>query len=320
MGFATMAGMSCGSSNNYATGGRSADATTTLTSPATRVAGIPTSSSDTAVAITPRPRTEQTPLRTALPTVVPTSQRSSSDRPDDSANYQVHVMYVLPSDGQDDALDTSGTIATSVSAFNTWLGQQTGGPRLRLDTYQGALDVTFFRLSRGDSEIRARGAYVRDEIEAELKAAGFDQRNKILAVYYGGGSTYACGGGAWPPSLVGTVAAAYLRGTPPGATPCDSNALASTPSQPGYFEFAMLHEIMHTIGFVAACAPYHTQSGHVSDDPHDLMYAGPLPWEPSVLDSGRNDYYRHALPGCLDLAKSVFLDPATPGAAVPPGW
>jgi hypothetical protein len=50
------------------------------------------------------------------------------------------------------------------------------------------------------------------------------------------------------------------------------------------------------------------------------MYAGPEPWQPSVLDSGHDDYFRHNIPRCLDLAQSAFLDPAPQNAVLPPGW
>jgi hypothetical protein len=116
------------------------------------------------------------------------------------------------------------------------------------------------------------------------------------------------------------VATLYLRGEPPGAPPCSSNCFAQSENAPGYLEFAMLHELVHTVGVVPTCAPHHTQSGHVSDDPRDLMYAGPLPWNPSILDIGRDDYYGHGRTSCLDLARSAFLDPSVPGAVPPPGW
>ncbi|MDQ6745559.1 MAG: hypothetical protein M3Z27_06060 [Actinomycetota bacterium] len=74
----------------------------------------------------------------------------------------------------------------------------------------------------------------------------------------------------------------------------------------------MLHEILHTLGFVPTCAPHFTRNGHVSDRATDLMYAGPLPWQPSVLDVGHDDYYATGRTDCLDLAASPFL---TPGAA-----
>ena len=245
----------------------------------------------------------------ALPpaAAAPITPRATSDRADDHGGPQVRVLYVLPSDAVDERLDTSGALALSVGAWNTWLAAQTDGRRLRLDTFAGALDVGFHRLGRTDADLRSRGAFVRDEIERELGAAGLLATSKLYAVYYGGGSTWACGGGAWPPTLPGQVAAMYLKGTPPGAAPCASNPLASREDTPGYMEFAMLHELLHTLGAVATCAPNHVLSGHSGDDPRDLMYAGPLAWRPSLLDVGRDDYYGHGRAGCFDLALSSFL-------------
>ncbi|HEV8228340.1 MAG TPA: hypothetical protein VGQ86_00155 [Candidatus Limnocylindria bacterium] len=237
------------------------------------------------------------------------SARSTADRVDDFSGPQVHFMYVLPSDGVDESLDTNGRITNAISAVQTWLGGQTGGRKLRVDRAAGAPDITFFRLSASDASISASGAFVRDRIEAELKAAGFNAAGKIYAVYYGGGSTYACGGGAWPPTLPGIVAAQYLKGTPPGAFPCANNPVGANPAGPGYEEFAILHEVLHTIGIVATCAPHHTRAGHTSDDPRDLMYAGDQPWRPSILDVGHDDYYGHAIPGCANLATSPYLMP-----------
>src|SRR5262245_36560524 len=83
------------------------------------------------------------------------ADRSTSDRPDDHAGSQVHAIYVVPSDGVDRSFDTDGTIAASVSNFEAWLRNQTGGPGLRLDTYQGQLDVSFFRLAESDASVAA---------------------------------------------------------------------------------------------------------------------------------------------------------------------
>jgi len=245
--------------------------------------------------------------------------RTTVDQPDDQTGYQVKAMYVLPNDGIDQNRDTDGTIATSVAAFQRWLERESGGKRLRTDTFQGALDITFVRLAQTDAAIASSGAFVRDRIEGALRAAGFNDPKKIYAVYYGGSSNFACGGGPWPPRLVGSVAAIYLRGTPPNAAPCSTNRFASSETAPGYLEFSMLHEIFHALGVVATCAPHYVLDGHTSDDPMDLMYAGPLSWQPSQLDTNRDDYYRHGTP-CLDVAKSVFLTPTDPGAIPPPGW
>jgi len=248
------------------------------------------------------------------------SARSTADRTDDFAGYQIHVMYVLSSDGIDYNLDTNGAIASSVAATQKWFAAQTRGTRrLRFDTSNGELDISFFRLARTDAAIAGFGAYVRDQIQLEINAAGFNHPEKIYAVYYGGSSTHACGGGAWPPTLTGNVVALYLRGRPPGARPCAGHGLAASGDLPGYWEFSLIHEFFHTLGAVAACAPHHTRSGHVSDDPRDLMYAGDRPWRPSMLDVGNDDYFNHNT-GCLDVAKSVFIDPVAADAVAPPGW
>ena len=158
-------------------------------------------------------------------------------------------------------------------------------------------------------EISARGPYVRDELEKLLRAKGFNKAGKIYLVFYDGHSTYACGGGAWPPVLKGSYAALYLRGEIPGYLPCEENPFAADEGSPGYWEYALIHEIFHTIGFVASCATNFVLSGHVGDNNQDLMYAGALPWFPSLLDFNRDDYFDRPDRDCLDLVDSVFLLP-----------
>ena len=227
--------------------------------------------------------------------------------PDDLSGAQVHLVYAIPADGVDRALDTNGTIAGTVSVWESWLAGQTGGSVLRLDTYHGVDDITFVRLPQSDAEMASHGVYVRDVIEADLRAAGLIVAGKIYAVYYDGSSMSSCGGGSWPPELVGSVGALYLHGAPPGAPACDTNVFASQGEKPGYLDFAMLHELLHVLGFVPSCAPHAVLRGHVSDSNTDLMYAGPLPWNPTTLDVGRDDYYGAHIPGCLDLADSPYL-------------
>ena len=252
--------------------------------------------------------------------------RSGVDRPDGVTGDQVHVMYVIPSDGTDRHLDTNGAITNSVAAWNGWLTAQTGGSHLRIDTSAGVPDITFVKLDKTDAEIAASGDD-RTAIEADLHTLGFNQPGKIYAVYYDGTGNF-CGGGAFPPGLVGNVAAVYLQGSDPRVTPpalCASNPVGADATNPGYFDYGMVHEVTHTLGFVAACAPHISVEAHVGDSPHDLMYspkdASGAPWTfPLVLDFGHDDYYHHNIPGCLDLARSAFLDPLPAGAQAPPGW
>ncbi len=152
--------------------------------------------------------------------VIPSARaatRNVVDQPDDITGNQVHILYVLPSDGTDRALDANGDLATSVTAFMNWLSLQTGGRKLKLDSYQGSIDITFVRLKKTNSEMKGSGTgwpngipYLRNRIEDELSAAGFSNAQKIYAVYYDGGSDYACGGAAYPPTVPGRVTAMYL--------------------------------------------------------------------------------------------------------------
>jgi len=248
--------------------------------------------------------------------------RAVTDQPDDVQGYQVHVNYVLPSNGIDEGLDTNGAIATSVAAFSKWLSGQMGGRQIRLDTCGGQLDIRFFKINQTEMELKAKGIFLRDAIEEAMSTAGLIAPNKIEAVYYGGDSSESCGSGPWPPGLVGHVAGLYLKGTfaNPSIPSCASNPLAPNKDTPGYLDFSILHEILHTVGIVPTCAPHHVPSGHVSDSPTDIMYAGNLPWNPSVLDVNKDDYFGANIPGCTDLANSAFLDPLPANAMKPPGW
>jgi hypothetical protein len=244
-------------------------------------------------------------------TATATGGRATVDRADEVTGNQVHVVYAIPSDGADRQLDINGTLTNTVGSFQTWLAGQTSGRRLRFDTFGGTLDITFVRLTRTNAQMTGYGVFARDTIEKDLTAAGFTVATKIYATYFDGGNSFACGGGPWPPLLPGRVAALYLHGTPAGAPGCDTNPFAASPTAtPGYIDYAMLHEIMHAMGFVSFGAPHHVLSGHVGDDNRDLMYAGSLPWIPSILDVGKDDYFGSAVPaGVLSLANSSFLLP-----------
>jgi hypothetical protein len=234
--------------------------------------------------------------------------RSTVDRPDDISGPQIHVVYAIASDGTDRALDTDGTIVASTTNWQTWLRGQTGGRGIRLDTYQGTVDVTFLRLIETGAQLSAMGAGIHDAIQDELEASGLPQPGKLYAMYYDGLSTTACGSGSWPPAVPGILGALYITSTfwNTVGDPCDVPAASLAGLQ--LMDLAMLHEVVHTLGIVPTCAPHSTGNGHVSDSPTDLMYAGTQDWHPSVLDVGRDDYFDAHIPGCADLADSPYLE------------
>jgi hypothetical protein len=275
----------------------------------------------------------------AVATFTCPTTRATVDRTDSTTAYKVKFLYVLPSDRVDRALDTNGAICRSVQAqYNWFTSQTTNGAALRYDLSGSVLDIQFVRLSKTDAQMRGSGntgdvntgiAYVRDRIERELTAMGvIRDTRKLYAVYYGGTSDWACGGASWPPVLVGKVVALYLNGLPNSSLPCSSNPVGASSTTPGYIEYAMLHETLHGLGFVADAAPGEHSGGHVFDSPRDLMYAArPGTADPAwdiysgtvQLDFGRNQYYGHGGPQ-LDLARSAFLAPLPANPVAPPGW
>ena len=255
------------------------------------------------------------------PTPTPTAaqRRSTVDQPDDVVGNQVHVMYVLPSDGVDQSFDSDDTLNASMGLAQNWFAGQTSNRRVRYDTYRGSLDVTFARLSRSDAQFLSFGQAIRDALQADLLAAGFNDPQKIYAVFYGGGSPRSgvqipCGQGGYP------IAAIYLACL---LERSDIQSLIPIHGLPKILGLGMIHEVFHNLGVVPPCAPHYTAS-HVSDDPRDIMVTslsvqlavyGDASFLP-ILDVGRDDYYEHTHSGCLDMAKSAFLEP-TAQVAVP---
>ena len=269
-----------------------------------------------------------------------TTARSDADLPDDSELDQIRALYVVTSDGPDFAHDTDGAICNSLRAAATWFHDQTG-QFLRFDTVDGALDIGFVRVPRTDAQMHGTDpgnhtiedghAFVRDRIEAELVTAP----NKLYAVFYEGTSSYACGAGAYPPLIPGRVGAMYLRAMPPGqSVPCgDSYPWGQASLVPGYVDYAILHELVHSLGFVAASSPHQHTTGHVFDvgqaEPaRDLMYSprlgmpdpfwGVLDPGGLLIDLGNDDYYGTGTAD--DLATSSVLAPLPGDAHRPAGW
>lgn len=236
----------------------------------------------------------------ALPTQ--SLSRSTTDRPDERSGPQVHVVYAVPSDGQDRQMDIAGALSDSVAVWEQWFVKETGGSVLRLDTFGGVADVTFLRLPQTTNTIKNASPSDFNMIRNDLVAAGLNSSQKLYAVYYEGPSArvpVVCGLGG------DGMGFAYLL------QPQCPVSFARPGQSPAYPEFNMVHELLHGLGFVPSCAP-HSNAAHVTDSSADVMYAP----SGSRLDVGRDDYYEAHIPGCLDLANSAYLGLVPP---VPPG-
>ena len=195
--------------------------------------------------------------------------------PDEISGPQVHFLYIVPSDGADRQLDTNEVMEQSVARIERWFVTQAGTQGLRIDTYNGAPDITFVRMPHSAAQATAVNPWPLWVIGEDLVAAGFNNPAKVYAAFYDGPSTWACGGAKSP--ALPKLGAMYLRAQPTDdPRPCsDAPGFGTGADRPGYFEIGLLHEIMHVIGFSPSCAPHASESAfpdHVHDSPTDLMY------------------------------------------------
>jgi len=268
--------------------------------------------------------------------------RSMTNRPDDSSLDQIRVLYVLPSDAVDHQRDTNDQICNSVRGVATWFHSQSNVD-LRFDTSADLIDVGFVRLAKTDAQMRGTDpnntsidtgtAFVRERIERELVSMGAIASNKLYAVFYEGSSVYACGGGAYPPLIKARVGAVYLQGMPPGVTvPCgDSFPWGRASLVPNYIDYAILHELVHSMGIVPDDSPNEHAQGHVFDAAsgtpnRDLMYSPRTSSDPAwatnnaaglTIDINRDDYFNA---GSVDLATLSLITPLPAPPHRPNGW
>jgi hypothetical protein len=248
----------------------------------------------------------------------------------------------LPSDATDHGRDTNGQICNSIRGVATWFHTQSN-VYLRFDTANDLIDIGFVRLNKTDAYMRGTDvnntsidtgtAFVRERIERELVAMNQIASNKLYAVFYEGSSVYACGGGAYPPTIKARVGAVYLEGMPPGTSvPCgDSFPWGQANLKPSYIDYAILHELVHSMGIVASTSPNQHSSGHVYDvssatPQRDLMYSPRTSSDPAwatnnpgglFVDINRDDYFSA---GAVDLSKMSLLTPLPAGQVRPNGW
>ena len=212
------------------------------------------------------------------------TERATMDRPDDVGGAQIHFVYAVPVGGHDRSFDRAGDIAFMADQMQKWL-QAEAGMTWRFDTYQGRLDVSFLPIQwQGTQDlgtIMAQFHKALEERDGQLKP------HKKYAVFF----DYDDAQGGFPVSGVASREVAVT--------------LAAGPLHE-HFAGVAIHEVIHTFGAVASCAPNSTPGMHVSDYDQDIMGGGGLIG--GVLDWGRDDYFGHDNRGCLDIADNAYWE------------
>lgn len=246
-----------------------------------------------------------------------TARRTVDDPDAGGACDCTHLIYFIPSDGIDDALDVDGTIAASARALRTWFAEQMQlVPRMdRIGTSE-VYDITFVRgRSPGSSYVDLR------TLTTELAGRGFDDPAKRYLVYAALDRGSTCGESTFGgPVLPGpTYAAVYLD-----SPDCNARSLGNLARG----DALAAHEWLHAEGITpptalhhCATSPHHVCTGAmhllpamlgiIDPERSDIMY----PYvdarlSAKVLDRDRDDYLDHGIPGGQDLRTSIFLEAA----------
>jgi hypothetical protein len=201
---------------------------------------------------------------------------------------------VIPTDAPDEQLDVNGLLTSSIARMQAWLAGQTGGPKLRIDTYQGQPDITFVRTSESPPDPFSEGLVVRGFVER----LGFTNPKKVYIAYLGTFAAPSCGL-ADRGAKAGVVWLTCALGWP-------------TTAPFSLIDSVAMHETLHALGAVPDGAPNGYPTGHVRD-PRDIMdYRAKQPDESGQvtvqLDPGRDDYWGHSMRDETDVADSRYLD------------
>jgi len=254
--------------------------------------------------------------------------RASEDRPDIVEGSKIHVIYFVPSDGQDHGLDTNGVLETSVASMQSFL-QDDIGRQLRLDTYLDRrtprLDVSFVRgdltaseYSQSDHPDGAFGAVTEELEHRGWTASGAVKR---YFVYYEGPaeSSNICGTAYL--NITGGYAqwSVVWLGASPG---CGARDFGTPETGGGMSEAIALHENFHNEGMVPLEAlhqcwryTFHLCTAAAgaavsSLDPENIDLLFPFvtfPLRDKLVDRDRDDYYDHPFLH-RDMADSVFWE------------
>lgn len=228
-------------------------------------------------------------------------RRTVVDRPDDVAGPQVRAMYVRALGTPDRALDTGLEIAAAMREMDAYLRSQTGGTGIRLDTFDGHVDVGYLPLALTPAEMADQGWCEGERCPSDIdfgrvmREAGYDDPNKWYVFFYDGGIEPAglCGGAGRGRTVLINLAdfAAGRCDIPWRADKLDTWSLG----------LLVLHELMHSLGAVCPAAPT-SDGGYHSTVTNDLLYAradGPG----ITLDAARDSYWGPGAPSGCDVSR-----------------
>lgn len=194
-------------------------------------------------------------------------------------------------------MDSAG-IAHEVELAVAWFRSQAGNvPRfVRAGT---AIDVRTAKVSVTRAAFEAMS--FSSQVGA-IRAAAAASPDQYIAAFVDADDATACGRSGGD----------LIMYTDTGSTGCPARPTIATTAFPFGNSYLIAHELTHSLGAVPACAPHADGSGHLNDDPRDVLYSGPVArdWGNLTLDPGHDDYFRTGRTDCTDIDHSPLWTPA----------
>lgn len=212
--------------------------------------------------------------------------RSLTDRSDDVKGPQIHLIYLVPKDAQDQNWDTTGQIKTWVDQSQSWLRSQ-GSKELRYDTFSGHLDISYLKSKLTIAEMKT--AAIASSYDSSLLPMLLSEFlvQSPTRNYAESPKTYIFVTGQSVKADACGFASAYIGGIIWTGGGCWSGPQddRTDPYGMSWPSRALIHEVVHTYGVM-----------HVCDSTQDLMWGTPectgtMSYAMTLIDVNRNDYY-----------------------------
>ena len=246
--------------------------------------------------------------------------RSFIDNPDQFIGYQFHSIYLLPCDKNDRKFDTNLNIQSSLISINKWFKNKTKDQKINFDKKSDDFfDVTFLRVNKTvnwftSDDNEDVGTKIENIILSNSNIFNNFNKKKFIVFFEGWAKRKSfyfdiCG----QSRLNGKVAIFFTNSKwkkdigNKKMFSCSKDSLNDLGEDKfGESEGTILHEILHTLGAPPQCAKNLDTDDlfHVIDNKNDILYkiSGDM-----YLDYDNDDYYKHGIKNCPDLAKSKYL-------------
>lgn len=207
--------------------------------------------------------------------------RSSIDRIDDVTGFQIHFVYVVPSGSADLNADTNGQIESWAKEGNLWLKSKVGRS-LIIDTFQGAIDVTFLQSKYRVSEMCIEKCETLSKLKDEYIAQNlaFDNSKTLFFVIADKLDKNSCG---WA-DYASNLALSHSSGDTNGGCNWPTSKARTGLNGPAK---TIVHELIHTFGVHHVCMD---ESDLMIGSPECVIDRGTLGNVAWTLDSKANQY------------------------------